>query len=460
MGAFPAEVRFALAPTGVLEHVVAMSKPPLIAPRFLGAAIGAFLVFPGPELPGQGKQTLDPVIEVGGQLWQTRIETFHQHFGELGFRWLSANQESLRSVNPKLSMFGESVGETIVRSQEGLVHRVDISVFNRGDRGPMRATEFDEMRQRWQGFVTEITGTKPEEAKSAKDSAVDVERVLWYTEKSAILLESSVSRGGPEFLRLRLAPKPRGAFYLGNSTGRVRQQVFRGDLRRNVQKKETGDVLIQGIPMVDQGPKGYCAVASAERVFRYYGLETDQHEMAQLASSSSAGGTSQRMMHEALKKASTGVQLRVFDIIKFEPRDFLDWIEAYNREAKKKDVNAQPIDLRRAYYLDYVFASLNPEVYRDVRSTRGNFFEGFQKDVFDNIDQGIPLMWGVYLGLFPEKDIPQARGGHMRLIIGYNRKENSLIYTDSWGAGHEAKRMPLDQAYAMTTGLYTVKPAR
>lgn len=437
-----------------------MGTLPLKASRSSGLALAAFLLFPGAQLPGQGRVSLDPVLEVGGQLWQTRIETFHQHFGALGFRWLSANQEALRSVNPKLSMFGESVGETIVRSREGLVHRVDISIFNRGDRGAMRTSEFEEIRGRWQGFVTEVTGTKPEEAKSATDSAVGVERVLWYTEESAILLESSVSRGGPEFLRLRLAPKPQGAFYLGNSTGRVRQQVFRGDLRRNVQKKDEGDVVIQGIPMVDQGPKGYCAVASAERVFRYYGLETDQHEMAQLASSSSKEGTSQQGMYEALKKASNGVQLRVYDVIKFEPQDFVDWIEAYNREARKKDVKARPIDLRRAYFLDYVFASLNPAVYRKVKATRGTYFEGFQKDVFDHIDQGIPLMWGVYLGLFPEKGIPQARGGHMRLIIGYNRREDTLIYTDSWGAGHEAKRMPLDQAFAMTTGLYTVKPAR
>ena len=53
---------------------------------------------------------------------------------------------------------------------------------------------------------------------------------------------------------------------------------------------------------------------------------------------------------------------------------------------------------------------------------------------------------------------PQAQGGHMRLIIGYNEDEKKLIFTDSWGAGHEMKKMRLEHAYRATTGLYTVTP--
>lgn len=435
-----------------------MTSPPgIMVVPLLGATAWLCLLA---SAPGDKGTSLDPVMEVRGQLWNTRVETFHQHFAGHGFQWLSAEKAALRSVNPSMTLFGESVGETIVRSQNGLINRVDVSIFNRGDRGLMRMAQFEDAWGRWQKHVTEQTGVKPEEPSSAKDSAVGLERVLWYTEDCAILLEASISRGGPEFLRLRLAPKPKGAFYLGNSTGRIRKQVFRGDLKRNVVRSDEGDVVIRGIPMVDQGPKGYCAVATAERVFRYYGLETDQHEMAQLASSSAAGGTGQGMMYEALKKASNGVQLRVFDIIKFDGKDFVDWIEAYNREAKKQGNDSSTLNLGRMRGLDQIYASLDPEIYREVKATRGNFFEGFEKDVMDHIDEGIPLMWGVYLGMFPEKDIPQARGGHMRLIIGYNRREKSIVYTDSWGAGHEAKQMPMDRAFAMTTGLYTVEPAR
>ena len=47
----------------------------------------------------------------------------------------------------------------------------------------------------------------------------------------------------------------------------------------------------------------------------------------------------------------------------------------------------------------------------------------------------------------------------MRLIIGYNNKTNELIYSDSWGARHAMKRMPSDNAFAMTTGLYYMEPS-
>ncbi|MEI6535279.1 MAG: hypothetical protein WCN98_08070, partial [Verrucomicrobiaceae bacterium] len=74
------------------------------------------------------------------------------------------------------------------------------------------------------------------------------------------------------------------------------------------------------------------------------------------------------------------------------------------------------------------------------------------------IDRGVPLMWSVELGLFKEGNLPQSHGGHMRLIIGYNLKSGEILYSDSWGAAHALKRMPMDNACAMTTGLYYLEP--
>ena len=55
----------------------------------------------------------------------------------------------------------------------------------------------------------------------------------------------------------------------------------------------------------------------------------------------------------------------------------------------------------------------------------------------------------------------------MRLIIGYvERKDQKtkkteikeILYTDSWGAGHELKRMPADWAFAITHDAFFLKP--
>jgi hypothetical protein len=48
-----------------------------------------------------------------------------------------------------------------------------------------------------------------------------------------------------------------------------------------------------------------------------------------------------------------------------------------------------------------------------------------------------------------EPEIPQATGWHARLILGYNSKTNECLYSDSWGAGHELKRMSVDDAWIM-----------
>ena len=69
------------------------------------------------------------------------------------------------------------------------------------------------------------------------------------------------------------------------------------------------------------------------------------------------------------------------------------------------------------------------------------------------------MLWAVQLGIFSEHAIPQAIGGHMRLIIGYNEKTGEILYSDSWGEGHGEKRMRTDRGYAITNGLYVVTPS-
>jgi hypothetical protein len=59
---------------------------------------------------------------------------------------------------------------------------------------------------------------------------------------------------------------------------------------------------------------------------------------------------------------------------------------------------------------------------------------------------------------FSKKEKPAANH-HICLIIGYNEAKNEIIFSDSWGAGHEQKRMAAPDACAATMGLYLLKPA-
>ena len=46
----------------------------------------------------------------------------------------------------------------------------------------------------------------------------------------------------------------------------------------------------------------------------------------------------------------------------------------------------------------------------------------------------------------------------MRLIIGYYDKSETIIFTDSWGAGHEFRTMNQSDAYRVSMGVFALKP--
>lgn len=64
-------------------------------------------------------------------------------------------------------------------------------------------------------------------------------------------------------------------------------RVSDGDMRKrllgNVTHLPNGDVFIDNIPMVNQGPKGYCAPATFERAMRHAGVAADMYLLATLA---------------------------------------------------------------------------------------------------------------------------------------------------------------------------------
>ena len=210
--------------------------------------------------------------------------------------------------------------------------------------------------------------------------------------------------------------------------------------------------------MVDQGDKGYCAVATASRVFNYYGVPADQHEMAQVSGNAAGGGgTNPDEMEEAMKKISGKYKTRFVTLLDldYSSRSYQSFMRKYNSAAKKLGKKVLDTD-----NFIYFMGGLDPDVLRAVNG-QGTNYDKFMGIVRDNIDKGVPVMWALQLGLFPEngEKAKQAGGGHMRLIIGYNAEKKEIIFSDSWGAGHEKKRMAAPDASAATMGLYLLQPA-
>jgi len=385
-----------------------------------------------------------------------------ERYSNLGFRWTSDTKDSARisSEREKASIKDGKIGETIVTFADGGPKQIQLSIFNRGDDGPMNADKFNGELQKWNKILSGITSVKPERKARDNKSAVKTKGVVWNTGDLAYLLEySSQGRGDSfrgEFIRLRMAPLVKKSFMEEKLSG-PKKRVKKADLPANV-VREDGDVYIKGIPMVDQGQKGYCVVAATARMFGYYGLQVDQHEIAQMANSSASGGTNTDAMIDALKGIAGRFKMRIKTHDDMSYQDMCDLSEDYNRIAKRGD-KSKMVKTGNNVNNWYNFDDFDPEILKSTRLKSTSGIKKFEAEVKRSIDAGIPLLWTVTVGIYKEPvRISQSRGGHMRMIIGYNTAKKEIIFSDTWGAGHEKKNWGIEEAYCSTKGIYSIQP--
>jgi hypothetical protein len=408
-------------------------------------------------------EPLDPLL-TGENLWTQKQDDFMAVAKNLGFEWTSNAQDSARAAGKDVTVFGLPAVESLARFKNGKLHEITVVLYARGDVGDWAENKFDGLVKTSAEALNKATGVKPVLRGRDPTNAVKAEGVVWATDKARYLLEFSKtkeikSRGVPfraEFVRLEIQPPEQKPGLLASATAAKGGTKFSG--MAHVKKAaDSGDIWIADVPMVDQGEKGYCVVASAERVMRYYGNSVDQQELAQVANASAAGGTSYDAMFEALKKLSARLKVRVREVEKSEIKEILKMMADYNRAAKKAGATQIP---DQGYMIDLgeVYRAMDPNVLKEVRTKNKGDVSRFQRAVQTHINEGTPLLWTVMLGKVPEKGIPQNAGGHMRLIIGYNPKTEEILYSDSWGAGHELKRMPVADAWTITTGAMSIEP--
>lgn len=206
-----------------------------------------------------------------------------------------------------------------------------------------------------------------------------------------------------------------------DSGGRIKrtpEAQVRARALANVQKRDNGDVVIDDIPMVDQGPKGYCAPATAERAMRYLDVPADMYVLAMAGGSGYGGGTSVQALLEGVER-----------------------------------------DLRRKG--------------RNFDSWKG---ELKWRDIMKSIDRGVPILWSMHSTKefnerannqtktrksvtdwreWSKKLASQAKqaplessedAAHVVLIIGYNKETGEIAFSDSWGENYKERWIALADA--------------
>ncbi|MFA4943634.1 MAG: hypothetical protein WC789_02905 [Lentisphaeria bacterium] len=383
----------------------------------------------------------------------------------------SATHYANRLPEPLL-FAGLPAAEATVRFADGKPAKVELVLFNRADAGEQFG------RKQFEAKVAEVRGRisawagSPGRAGGTQrvTDKMRIEQHFWRKGPHRLELAWNASGGADrkfraEFIQLTVAPAAVADANAGTAARpaatalQVRGDARKADLKANVKTEEDGSVYIAGVPMVDQGPRGYCAVAVSERVLRYYGSEVNQHVLAQLAGSDAGMGTKVENLFLGLKKAGARLGITVREVIPLNGSEVVSRFKGYNSFAKRAKVEMVAIP-RNGGTIDQLYEQVDPERFLAfMKEKEKGDFRKFQDAITRTVPTGVPLVWTVIVGLYPETPaLPQARGGHARLIIGYNLKTQEVLYTDSWGAGHELKRLPFDQAFAMTTGLATFVP--
>ena len=235
------------------------------------------------------------------------------------------------------------------------------------------------------------------------------------------------------YVALRIVPTEVADNY--GTGGGIDRDDLKATLLQRVARAESGDVVVTDIPMVDQGPKGYCVPATWERYLRFLGIPADMYVLAMAAGSSSEQGTDLDAM-TANVDSLVGEYHRKIDTITGD----LDL-----------DTIAKNIDMG----LPIMWSCTIHGPFEKAISAR-------MDDRSQVTDWGA---WAAQLAAGDDKEIAQeitgepSLGGHQRMIIGYNAKTNEIAISDSWSKAFAIRWMTLREANAINLGLsYVIEP--
>ena len=365
-------------------------------------------------------------------------------------------------VSPKeVRLFGEgirfhgfSVCEARVRFRDRGASDVFVSVFNKGDRKAVMSTSsayryIADFKGMMNGNGTPLSA--PERASVGANEWVDY--YMWTESVPQFILSCGYARTGNdvvvEFVNVHMFIKEEE--YLPKTGEQLRANCIEDD----------GDVWIAGVPMVDQGEKGYCVPCTLERVLRYLGFRADTHELALALQTKCRGngGTPIEESMQGLDYATACASLNRLDCFELSASDdeVLRWynmaaiedgLQPLNQQDfldKREDEQGEPIVTVNWNRLKLC---MDRNVLDRCREFDLHGLEMFAKGVQAAVADGLPLVWCV------KKSLPFEEcffsNGHMRMIIGYNADHQEILYTDSWGMGHELKRASVKKAFGVT----------
>ncbi|NBB78654.1 MAG: hypothetical protein GVY36_04315 [Verrucomicrobia bacterium] len=357
----------------------------------------------------------DPADELAKRLgWKQESKTESQS----SYRsYPGENDRILQSRPYSAALYGGS----------GTVERLSIIFANKGDFPASGLASRDKIEaienaikadaERIERLLTGQLG-KPDRQRLGRGRSLRQRVHRWDWNSHAFLLASEVG----EYVTLRITPTD-----LADNKGRAERlsdAALREQSKANLKTHENGDVILQNIPMVNQGPKGYCVPATFERYLRYLSIPADMYVLAMAGQTNVGGGTSLLNMMTALES----------------------YAASQNRKLRQDETT---IDVRSvAKYIDNGL----PLIWTMFSSKEYNTFVNQR-----TVERGKQNDWRAW----KDRTRKEARrielrkdrmAAHACMIIGYNKETDEIAVSDSWGPRYELRWVPAEQAEQVSQG--------
>jgi len=206
---------------------------------------------------------------------------------------------------------------------------------------------------------------------------------------------------------------------------RIPAKELKARLAAQVDRRINGDVVIRDIPMVDQGPKGFCVPATMERMLRHLGISADMYLLAMAANTDPGGGTTVPDVVAAVNRTAQRHGRRV-QTLAGSPKtgDIAEWIEAGIPLLWAIDTSTAIDDLINARAKERLQVTDWAAWKDSLKSARRD----------------------------ARKLARAADGGHVCLVTGFNKETGEIAFSDSWGPEYAERWLTQEEAAAISQG--------
>lgn len=370
-----------------------------------------------------------------------------------------------------ITLYGQKVTSALIRFTNGHPSYVCLNLFGDNKDEIITAAQFRKnMKEIFKELKKRYPKTKAKILRSTLSDGLHLSALIWKTDKFACTMKWAISGNtkigeDPKFLQVEFELLQAGKNPLKRG---INKTIFGRPLevkenKKTIRRDTTGDVYLENIPMIDQGATGNSAAAVVQRILQYEEKVTKEPIKAEPLKKGTKLNSDVEELHLQLKKICIDNKLKYKEEFVYFDKDrslrkLQNLLGKYNRLAKKSGKEKLPVPKSGSAAAAETILKMDLELLAKARN-EDHAAHTFHATIMQNVMSSKPLVWYVVYGAVKEEKAPaKPPKTHIRLIIGFNDTTREVIYTDSWGKGHELKKMPFDKAWAITLATYTITP--